>query len=103
MYPNADLSFFNGNGVTFNRTGEMFIPADAGTFIYEIKNGVPVEISDAKYDEHDEGFRFKTRTLGSYVVSDVMLDLMSGADVVAPAAPAPGALEAVNPDTGAAA
>ena len=103
MYPNADLSFFNGNGVTFNRTGEMFIPADAGTFIYEIKNGVPVEISNAEYDEHDEGFRFKTRTLGSYVVSDVMLDLMSGADVVAPAAPAPGALEAVNPDTGAAA
>lgn len=100
LYPEANLDFFNGNGATFNKTGEMFIPADAGSFIYELKNGVLVAINGASYDEYDEGFYFKTRTIGTYVISDVKLAL-AGGDVVAPVAPE--APVVVNPGTGAAA
>jgi hypothetical protein len=100
LYPEANLDFFNGNGVSFNKTGEMFIPADEGSFIYELKNGVLVAVAGAEYDEYDEGFYFKTRTLGTYVVSDAELDL-AGTDVVAPVTP--DAPEVVNPSTGAAA
>jgi hypothetical protein len=100
LYPEANLDFFNGNGASFNKTGEMFIPAEEGSYIYELKSGVLVAIAGAEYDEYDEGFYFKTRTLGSYVVSDVELDLAGSAvvDPVAPEAP-----EVVNPSTGAAA
>ncbi len=100
LYPEANLDFYNGNGVSFNKTGEMFIPADEGSYIYELKNGVLVAIAGAEYDEYDEGFYFKTRTLGTYVVSDVALDL-AGTDVVAPVTP--DAPVVVNPSTGAAA
>jgi len=100
LYPEANLDFFNGNGVSFNKTGEMYIPADEGSFIYELKNGVLVAIAGAEYDEYDEGFYFKTRTLGTYVISDIALDL-AGTDVVAPVTPE--APVVVNPSTGAAA
>ena len=99
LYPQANLDFFNGNGVSFNKTGEMFIPADEGSFIYELKNGVLVAIPGAVYDEYDEGFYFRTRTLGTFVISDVELDL-TAPDVVAPVPEAP---VVVNPGTGAAA
>ena len=99
LYPEANLDFYNGNGVSFNKTGEMFMPADAGSFIYELKNGVLVAIPGAEYDEYDEGFYFKTRTLGTYVISDVELALAGS--VVAPVVP--GAPVVVNPGTGAAA
>jgi hypothetical protein len=97
LYPEANLDFFNGNGASFNKIGEMFIPADEGFFIYELKNGVLVEIAGAEYDEYDEGFYFKTRVLGNYVVSDVKLTL-AGSTVVDPVPP-----EVVNPETGSAA
>ncbi|PWM26522.1 MAG: hypothetical protein DBX44_00425 [Oscillospiraceae bacterium] len=100
-YPLADLNFWNGNGAKFNRTGEFFLSAedDATLFLYEIlDDGSLAEVSGAVYDDSDEGFYFKTRTLGSYVVSDMELEtgVAGGSDdiVVTPVNP-------TNPSTGA--
>ena len=100
LYPNANLDFFNGNGVSFNKIGNMFISADEGSYIYELKNGALVAIPGVEYDAYDEGFTFKTRTLGTYIVSDVALAL-GVVDVVTPVIP--GGPAVVNPATGAAA
>ena len=71
--PAARLTFFGFNGAKFNRTGEMFYESETGRYIYELVDGMPVAIPGAEYDEDDEGFRFYTRTLGRYVISDIEL------------------------------
>ena len=99
-FPNADLDFYNGNGVSFNKIGHMFTPAAEGSYIYELRNGTIYAIPGVTYDEYDEGFTFRTRTLGTYIVSDVALAL-GGVVVVTPVTP--GGPAVVNPATGAAA
>ena len=108
-YPLAELNFWNGNGAKFNRTGEFFLAVkNMGNmaYLYEIKSdGSLAEVTNAEYDHKDEGFYFKTRTLGSYVISDMELELKNSSkpdqdsnkddvQVVAPVTP-------VNPGTGA--
>lgn len=84
-HPTADIDFFNGNGASFNKVGTLFIPADADSFLYEVRsNGALFTVPGAEYDEYDEGFLFKTRTLGTYIVSDEQLP---ATEVVRPAAP----------------
>lgn len=107
-YPAANLDFFNGNGASFNRTGELFIPAEDGSYLYRLNSDGTLSNANAEYDGYEEGFLIKTRTLGTYVISDEELDLTatvtdvtddggSGTVVVTePALPA-------NPVTGAAA
>ena len=79
-YPDAELNFWNGNGAKFNRTGEFFLSIGDDDYddyyLYQINSdGTLSEVADAEYDSSDEGFYFRTRTLGSYVISDVELDL----------------------------
>ena len=74
-YPTANLDFVNGNGANFNKTGEMTIYADEGSYLYEVNSDGLLEEVDAEYDEYEEAFKFKTRTLGRYVISDQELDL----------------------------
>lgn len=97
MFPNANLNFFNGNGASFNNIGKMLIPADAGSYIYELKNGTIYPVAGAKYLPCDMGFYFDTNTLGTYIVSDVPLAL--GA-VNAVTSVSSGNLVVVNPATG---
>lgn len=96
--PNANMDFFNFYGATFKKTGELFIPADEGSYIYEIVDGA-LKTVNATYDDFDEGFTIKTKTLGYYVVSDIPLN---AAATVAPAAEAAATPAAANPSTGAA-
>ena len=101
-YPLADLNFWNGNGAKFNRTGEFFLSAedDATLFLYEIKDdGTLAEVAGAEYDDSDEGFYFRTRTLGSYVVSDMELDLGASDNTNEDVVVTP--VEPTNPSTGA--
>ena len=95
--PDANMDFYNFYGASFKKTGELFIPADEGSYIYEIVNGA-VKAVNATYDDFDEGFTIKTKTLGFYVVSDIPLN--NAAATVAPADGA--AATAANPATGAA-
>lgn len=85
--PNANMIFFGFNHAKFNRTGEFFYETETGKYIYELVDGMLVEIAGAEYDEADEGFRFHTRVLGNYVISDIPL-----------VAPDPKAAKAAEPD-----
>lgn len=81
-YPLADLNFWNGNGAKFNRIGQMFLDCDKSyaEFLYQVNaDGTLSEVSGAKYDEYDEGFYFNTRVLGTYVISDMELELTPAA------------------------
>ena len=104
-YPLAELNFWNGNGAKFNRTGEFFLSVsnyDSTVFLYELKSdGALSEVTSAEFDDKDEGFYFRTRTLGKYVVSDMELETGTAdsgeIDVVTPVVP----VVPVNPGTGA--
>lgn len=79
-YPFAELNFWNGNGAKFNRVGEFFLSCEdlVGTqFLYQVtSDGKLAEVPGAEWDDSDEGFYFNTRVLGSYVVSDMELDIV---------------------------
>lgn len=96
-YPEANLDFINGCGASFNKTGELYLYADEGSYLYALKADGTLAAVKAEYDEYEEAFLVKTRTLGSYVISDVELELAPA--VVTPTEPAAPA----NPSTGAAA
>jgi hypothetical protein len=80
LYPKANLDFFNGNGASFNKIGELYLSADEDSYLYYVKsNGDLGELSKSQYeyDDYEEAFVIKTRTLGRYVISDVKLKLVS--------------------------
>ncbi|MFV0496801.1 MAG: hypothetical protein ACK5L0_01335 [Candidatus Fimivivens sp.] len=105
-YPLAELNFWNGNGAKFNRIGEMFLACseDYAQYLYQLNaDGTLSEVAGAEFDKYDEGFYFNTRVLGTYVISDMELDL-EDATVVTPDEPT--TVKPVvpsNPSTGAAA
>ena len=73
MYDYANLTFFNFEGEpVFNKTGTMMVYAEPDTFIYEVTEDGAKKV-DAEYDEDYEAWVLTTRTLSSYVVSDVEL------------------------------
>ena len=99
--PAAITKYVNFNGVTFNRSGSLFLesPEGAYEYIYAIVNGKLAAIPTAEYDDYDEGFYVKTRTLGAYVLSDIeLVNPVEEAEVTDVTA-----VPVVNPDTGAAA
>lgn len=73
-YPDANLDFITGNGGSFNRTGVMTIFADEDSYLYQLNSAGVLSEVNADYDEYEGAFTFKTRVLGSYVISDVELD-----------------------------
>ena len=103
----ADLSFYNfkGSKDEFTKVGELFIPADEDTFIYEVVDGELVEVEATWTDEYTitdvtkeyEGWVIETKELGYYVVSDVEAEIEVEAEVEAPVE-----AEKANPETGAA-
>lgn len=88
-YPAANLDFFNCNGATFNKIGELAIAAAPNSFLYQVNADGNLVAVKASYDEYQEAFKFKTRTLGTYVISDVELKL-TATTPVDPAKPNPG-------------
>lgn len=76
-YPSANLDFFTGNGASFNKTGLLTIVADKGSFLYQVNADGNLVAVKATYDEYEEAFKVKTRTLGAYVISDVELKLVA--------------------------
>ena len=99
----ANMNFLKTNGATFNRTGELKIFAEEGSYLYEIKADGTLVKSRAKYDDYEEAFVLKTRTLGSYVIADEELKVGAAAEeveVVVPGTEPPVANP--NPGTGAA-
>lgn len=94
--PRAKMIFLGFNHVKFNRTGEFFYETETGRYLYELIDGMPVEIKGAEYDEADKGLRFYTRILGNYVISDIPL---LAPDPAAAKAAAPNDETRLNPVT----
>lgn len=86
---NANLDFLTFNGASFNKTGELTIEADPNTFLYQVNADGNLVAVKASYDEYEEAFKFKTRTLGTYVIADSELKL-TATTPVDPAKPNPG-------------
>lgn len=95
-YPRAELEFIKFlNSPSFNRIGTMYVYADKGTYLYEeLKDGTLKKV-DSKWDSTYEAHVFKTRTLGSYVISDRELDIKA-----APSSSAPTSSNSVSAPTG---
>ncbi len=77
VYPNANLDFFYGNGASFNKTGTLYLAAESGSYLYQLKDDGRLVKAVAEYDEYDDCFVIKTRTLGKYVISDTELPLVN--------------------------
>ncbi len=76
--PNANLDFITFNNASFNKIGELTINAPAGSYLYVLNADKTFSKVNATYDEYEEAFKLKTRTLGSYVISDVEFKISSG-------------------------
>lgn len=95
LYPSANINFFNGHGATFNKIGSLHLPAEPGSFIYAVAADGSLSAVNATYDDGEEAFVIKTRTLGKYAISDKELDIAastpasSSSEVTAPTESAP--------------
>ena len=78
LYPEANLDFV-GLTASFKKTAEVTVYANEGTHLYKVEGGKLVEM-DAQYDEWEEGFLFHAKTLGTYVISDVKLDVSASVE-----------------------
>lgn len=82
-YDEYDLTFvlFPSALDTFRKTGELYIPyeCEKGTpHIYEIdSNNCLTEVSNARWDDFDEAFTIKTKTLKDYVICDHALQIVT--------------------------
>lgn len=54
---------------TFDATGKLYLPAGEGEYLYQIIDGRISKV-DATYSRDDLGFIIRTKTPGSYVISD---------------------------------
>jgi len=80
-YPDADLYFFNGNYATFNRTGTLYLANENDDlYVYSISSDGDVSRVDAEYDDSEEAYVIRTRTLGRYVLSNEKLSTSSRSD-----------------------
>ncbi len=95
VYNKAALSVVSLQG-KFRRTAEVTLYAEPDQRLYEYRGGYVTPV-DAVYDEDAEGFVFRTKALGTYVLSDVKLPRVRIGQAGGAAAPAP-----ANPATGAA-
>ena len=74
MYDYANIDFLTFEATpSFNKTGYLYIFADEDSFIYEV-TADGAKDAGAEWDEDYEAWRIRTRTLGSYAISDVELD-----------------------------
>lgn len=78
-YQNADLDFISFPGAPefdFSGNFSVLVPdPDEEYYLYEVKASGKLAETNAQYDEEDEAFVLRTRSLTSYILSDQELDL----------------------------
>lgn len=75
-FPNANIDYYTLTGY-FKRVAKVCVELENGKeFLYQVVDGKIVEVN-GEYDEWTEEFTFKTRNLGTYIISDVKLDIDS--------------------------
>ena len=81
MYDYANIDFITfEKEPSFNKNGTAYIYADEDAYIYEVTADGAKEIKGLKWDEDYEAWKLTTRTLTSYAVSDVELDVKTSTD-----------------------
>ena len=80
-YPNANLDFYNGNGVslTYIKNARLHFEADDDKYLYEITDGNKLVDLSSTYDKGKGEFIVSARSLGKYVISDRKLSASSSA------------------------
>ena len=97
-YPTANLEFLNVEASdSFNKLGTLRVYAEEGYYLYALNENGEIVNAKAKYDKDDECYVMRTRTLGSFVLSDE--ELVAEAPVVPEVKPEN---KPFNPGTGAA-
>lgn len=72
-YPSADIRCISWlQEPIFNYSGTLKIISAPDTYLYEIRGSELYDLSDT-YSEKDHAFKFSTRRLGCYVISDIPL------------------------------
>ena len=101
--PDANYVYYNANYATFNKIGDLYLRADPHSYIYKVdKETGKLSKLNAKYDRDEEAFKFRTRTLGCYVVAEKELDLDKINKIIYPEAEEIKPLPPIyNPPTGA--
>ena len=100
MYEYANIDFLTFEGEpSFNRTGKLYIYADADTFLYEV-TADGAKAVNAEYDEDYEAWVLNTRTLKAYAISDVELDEKTVTEDKDEASSTTDGDDKPNPDTG---
>ncbi len=105
-YPNANLDFINVEASdSFNKIGTLRVYAEEGKYLYALDKSGNITNAKAKYDDADECYVMRTRTLGSFVISDTELEVKAP-EVEAPQVeevkPSDNTGKPFNPGTGAA-
>lgn len=73
-YPNADLRFVNWSATpTFDLEGKLYIYMKPSEYIYGIDKDNNLYRLGGSYDSSEGAYVIKTKTLGSYIVSDTQL------------------------------
>lgn len=73
-YPNADLRFINWTArPTFNYAGTLSIFMEPDEYIYGINDDNELYRLGGSWDSANDAYVISTKTLGSYVISDVQL------------------------------
>lgn len=73
-YDDANIDFINFEGEpSTNRTGTLYIYADEDSYIYEVTSKGAKKINGAYYDDDEEAWVIRTRSLTSYAISDKKL------------------------------
>ena len=101
LFPKANIDFISWVAEpSTNRTGDLWITADADTFIYEIsEDGKTLkEVANAEYNEDEEAWEIRTRKLVGYAISDKELDLVEDTTSSSTGSTTDGGKD--NPDTG---
>lgn len=80
-YDDANIDFINFEGEpTTNRTGTLYIYADEDSYIYEVTSKGAKKINGAYYDDDEEAWVIRTRSLTSYAISDKKLKTVDQMD-----------------------
>ena len=75
LFPKANIDFISWVAEpSTNRTGTLYITADADSYIYEVTEDGVKEVANAKYNEDEEAWEIRTRKLTAYAISDRELD-----------------------------
>ena len=90
--PDVAYTYYNGNGVKFNKMGTLYLNANETDVLYAM-NGDKLEKLNAKYDADEEAFVIRTREIGSYVVAEkeIVLEEAVAPETVVPSNPSTGA------------